>query len=106
MVTHVYHNHLTYLPFQTQPIWAFCAQTVPKNHCQAGHVFAANTNESSPFSFVAFQSKALGLNGSSGPDAGGPGGSPPSTTNGADSRSYGLNLSALVLIFAALVIAV
>lgn len=46
---------------QTNPIFAFCSQMVPKDHCRAGHVFAANTIESGPQNYTAFQSRALQL---------------------------------------------
>ena len=46
---------------QTIPIFAFCSQMVPRDHCRAGHVFAANTIESGPQNYLAFQSRALQL---------------------------------------------
>ncbi|CAL1703500.1 unnamed protein product [Somion occarium] len=42
----------------TAPIWAFCKQTAPVNHCAQGMVFAANAIESGPNNFEAFQAKA------------------------------------------------
>ncbi|KAH8100211.1 hypothetical protein BXZ70DRAFT_175477 [Cristinia sonorae] len=45
----------------TAPIFAFCSQRNPKDHCRAGMVFAANTVESSSSNFLAFQRKALRL---------------------------------------------
>jgi len=46
----------------SNPIWAFCRQT---GHCGDGMVFAANTVESSPKNFAAFQALAKQLNGTS-----------------------------------------
>jgi len=46
----------------TQPIWAFCMQG---NHCGQGMVFGANTVESGPKNFAAFQALAKQLNGTS-----------------------------------------
>jgi len=42
----------------TSPIWAFCKQTNPIDHCADGMVFAANAIESGPNNFEAFEAKA------------------------------------------------
>ncbi|KAJ7074191.1 hypothetical protein C8F01DRAFT_1242463 [Mycena amicta] len=42
------------------PLWFFCAQTIPGNHCQAGMVFSVNANPDSPKSFAAYQALAKG----------------------------------------------
>ncbi|KZS98988.1 hypothetical protein SISNIDRAFT_447820 [Sistotremastrum niveocremeum HHB9708] len=42
----------------TNPIWAFCAQTTPTSHCGQGMVFSANAVESGPNNFAAFQANA------------------------------------------------
>jgi plastocyanin len=41
------------------PLWFFCAQTIPKNHCETGMVFAINTNVNK--TFAAYQQNALNL---------------------------------------------
>jgi plastocyanin len=58
----------------TQPIWAFCAQS---SHCSSGMVFAVNTVESGPNTFDAFKNKATG--------AAATGGASPSGTSGSAS---------------------
>ncbi|KAF7345793.1 hypothetical protein MVEN_01600000 [Mycena venus] len=45
------------------PLWFFCAQTNPANHCNAGMVFSVNANETSPKTFAAFQALAMGNSG-------------------------------------------
>ncbi|KAH8102955.1 hypothetical protein BXZ70DRAFT_889878 [Cristinia sonorae] len=45
----------------TNPIFAFCSQTIPMDHCRTGMVFAANTLESGSTNFFAFQQRALQL---------------------------------------------
>jgi len=42
------------------PLWFFCAQTIPGNHCQAGMVFSVNANPDSPKSFAAYQALSKG----------------------------------------------
>ncbi|KAF8211943.1 hypothetical protein K438DRAFT_1220161 [Mycena galopus ATCC 62051] len=42
----------------TQPLWFFCAQTNPVNHCQAGMVFSVNANQEE--TFEAFLQRATG----------------------------------------------
>ncbi|KAF7338082.1 hypothetical protein MVEN_02032700 [Mycena venus] len=42
------------------PLWFFCAQTNPANHCQKGMVFSVNANPNSPKSFAVFQQAAMG----------------------------------------------
>ncbi|THU82890.1 hypothetical protein K435DRAFT_784444 [Dendrothele bispora CBS 962.96] len=46
------------------PLWFFCAQTVPANHCNAGMVFAVNPTQEK--SFDAYQAIAKGQNGTAG----------------------------------------
>jgi plastocyanin len=41
----------------TAPLWFFCAQTIPKDHCQAGMVFAINPTAQK--SFAAFKQAAM-----------------------------------------------
>ncbi|KAJ7905791.1 hypothetical protein B0H14DRAFT_2301620, partial [Mycena olivaceomarginata] len=41
------------------PLWFFCAQTIPANHCQHGMVFSLNANEEGSESTAAFQARAL-----------------------------------------------
>ncbi|KAF7311458.1 hypothetical protein MKEN_01048100 [Mycena kentingensis (nom. inval.)] len=43
------------------PLWFFCAQTNPANHCNAGMVFAVNAKPDGEKSFAAWQ--ALAMNG-------------------------------------------
>ncbi|KAF7344733.1 hypothetical protein MVEN_01634000 [Mycena venus] len=45
------------------PLWFFCAQTNPANHCNAGMVFSVNADETSPKTFAAFQALAEGKSG-------------------------------------------
>ncbi|KAF7338086.1 hypothetical protein MVEN_02033100 [Mycena venus] len=42
------------------PLWFFCAQTNPANHCQNGMVFSVNANPDGPESFAVFQQAAMG----------------------------------------------
>ncbi|KAJ7123539.1 Cupredoxin [Mycena epipterygia] len=44
----------------TTPLWFFCAQTIPANHCNAGMVFSVNADPSSAKSFAVFQAAAMG----------------------------------------------
>ncbi|KAF7338087.1 hypothetical protein MVEN_02033200 [Mycena venus] len=44
----------------TAPLWFFCAQTHPTNHCQKGMVFSVNANPDGPESFAVFQQAAMG----------------------------------------------
>jgi len=44
---------------QTEPIWFYCAQTIGKNHCEAGMVGAINPTADK--TFEAFQATAMGL---------------------------------------------
>ncbi|KAJ7343198.1 hypothetical protein DFH08DRAFT_220530 [Mycena albidolilacea] len=41
------------------PLWFFCAQTNPANHCQHGMVFSLNANEEGSESTAAFQARAI-----------------------------------------------
>ncbi|KAF5356308.1 hypothetical protein D9756_003880 [Leucocoprinus leucothites] len=47
----------------TAPVWAYCRQTNPANHCGAGMVFAINSVETSEKNFTAFQNIARAMNG-------------------------------------------
>ncbi|KAJ7272049.1 Cupredoxin [Mycena haematopus] len=42
------------------PLWFFCAQTIPVNHCQMGMVFSVNANPNSAKSFAVYQQAAMG----------------------------------------------
>jgi hypothetical protein len=66
------------------PLWFFCAQTNPANHCHAGMVFAVNPTAEK--SFDAFQTAAKAAGGSSSSAAGGYG-SPAGTGTGTGSGS-------------------
>lgn len=55
------------------PLWFFCAQTNPADHCQMGMVFSVNANPDSPKSFAVYQAAAM-----SGGGAPLSGGAPPS----------------------------
>jgi plastocyanin len=48
----------------TTPIWAFCRQATPVNHCGAGMVFAINAVDNGPKNFTAFQNGAKAASGS------------------------------------------
>ena len=43
---------------QTAPIWVFCKQTNPANHCAAGMVFSVNAVSSGLMDYSAFVSAA------------------------------------------------
>ncbi|KAJ7172214.1 hypothetical protein C8R46DRAFT_1085168 [Mycena filopes] len=43
----------------TTPLWFFCAQTNPANHCNAGMVFSVNAVESGPKNFAAYMAAAM-----------------------------------------------
>jgi len=62
------------------PLWFFCAQTTPANHCAAGMVFSVNANEASPKNFAAYQAAAMGGNAAA---AGGAPSGAPSAPGGA-----------------------
>lgn len=47
------------------PLWFFCAQTNPANHCKAGMVFSVNAKPDGEKSFAAYQ--ALAMNGAAAP---------------------------------------
>jgi hypothetical protein len=49
------------------PLWFFCAQTNPANHCKAGMVFSVNAKPDGEKSFAAYQ--ALAMNGAAAPPA-------------------------------------
>lgn len=68
------------------PLWFFCAQTNPKNHCQAGMVFAINPTAEK--SFDAYLQNALNS------ATGGTGGSSSSTTAAGLSTTTGTTTAA------------
>jgi len=68
------------------PLWFFCAQTNPANHCHAGMVFAVNPTAEK--SFDAFQAAAKAAGGSSSSAAGGYG-SPAGTGSGSGATGSG-----------------
>jgi hypothetical protein len=41
------------------PLWFFCAQTIPADHCQMGMVFSVNANPDSAKSFAVYQAAAM-----------------------------------------------
>lgn len=47
------------------PIWGYCRQTNPVDHCGSGMVFSINAVESGPNNFAAFQALAKQINGTS-----------------------------------------
>lgn len=49
----------------TAPIWVYCGQTSPVDHCGSGMVFAVNAVESGANTFEAFQALAKRINGTS-----------------------------------------
>ncbi|TFK42337.1 hypothetical protein BDQ12DRAFT_676030 [Crucibulum laeve] len=57
----------------TTPLWMFCAQTNPANHCQAGMVFAVNPPADKTFDM--FQAAAKALAATSGASSAAPGAS-------------------------------
>ncbi|KAF7295412.1 hypothetical protein MIND_01080800 [Mycena indigotica] len=88
----------------TAPLWFFCAQTIPANHCQAGMVFSVNAKPDSEKSFAAYQALAMSGNAAAAPGGGAapsgapaapgaPGGAPAApgaSSAGADSAQAGL----------------
>jgi len=62
------------------PLWFFCAQTNPANHCKAGMVFSVNAKPDGEKSFAAYQ--ALAMNGAAAPPA-------PPTPTGTDGAASG-----------------
>jgi len=44
------------------PLWFFCAQTNPANHCEAGMVFSVNADPTSAKSFAVYQAAAMAGN--------------------------------------------
>ncbi|KAJ7632844.1 hypothetical protein FB45DRAFT_516876 [Roridomyces roridus] len=77
------------------PLWFFCAQTVPANHCHAGMVFSVNAKEGTAKSFEAYQASAKALaNSAAAPSAGGAapaasGGAAPAASGGAAPAASG-----------------
>jgi len=55
----------------TSPLWFYCAQTTPADHCQMGMVFSINANENSNKSFAAYQALAMNSAAAGGAAAGG-----------------------------------
>jgi len=45
----------------SSPLWFYCAQTIPKNHCETGMVFSVNAVDTSPKSFAVYQANAIAL---------------------------------------------
>lgn len=43
----------------TTPLWFFCKQTNPANHCQKGMVFSINAKPDGPKSYAVFQAAAM-----------------------------------------------
>jgi len=83
----------------TTPIWAFCKQAT---HCGQGMVFAANTVESGPKNFGAFQDLAKQLNGTS--SSGSSSSSPYSTPSSAGWRpAVGTSSMVVILLSSAAV---
>jgi plastocyanin len=80
----------------TEAIWAFCRQG---NHCGQGMVFAANTVESGPKNFAAFQALAKQVNGTSSSTTG-----PYSSPSGAWRPAIGSSSIAVVLVLSAAVL--
>ncbi|KAJ6630563.1 hypothetical protein B0H10DRAFT_2160016 [Mycena sp. CBHHK59/15] len=50
----------------TTPLWFFCAQTNPANHCNMGMVFSVNAKEDGPKNFAAYQAAAMAGNAAGG----------------------------------------
>jgi len=53
----------------SSPLWFFCAQTIPADHCQMGMVFSVNANPDSAKSFAVYQAAAM--SGGGAPPSGG-----------------------------------
>ena len=56
--TGVINQRLTFLVRESDPMWFFCRQTVPRSHCNSGMVFAVNAGDL----WTEFQSNAEGSN--------------------------------------------
>lgn len=54
------------------PLWFFCAQTIPADHCQMGMVFSVNANPTSAKSFAVYQQNAMSSGGAAPPSGGAP----------------------------------
>ncbi|KAF5375091.1 hypothetical protein D9758_000150 [Tetrapyrgos nigripes] len=70
--------------YDTNPLWIFCAQTAPVDHCGQGMIFAVNCpGDDSPNSFSNFKKAALAFGASLNASA------TPSSTPDASSGGYG-----------------
>ncbi|GLB34677.1 hypothetical protein LshimejAT787_0202420 [Lyophyllum shimeji] len=69
----------------TTPLWFFCAQTAPANHCQAGMVFAVNAPPDK--SFDAFQANAKASSANSTSPSGGASGTGAPLSTGSPTAS-------------------
>ncbi|ESK88039.1 hypothetical protein Moror_10780 [Moniliophthora roreri MCA 2997] len=85
----------------SDPLWFYCAQKQPADHCKAGMVFAVNA-PSEGNTFDAFQAKAKGDNSSTNSTASGTGSNPPTQTGGNTGGNTGgamsLSVSAVSLL--------
>ncbi|KAF9014064.1 hypothetical protein BDQ17DRAFT_439563 [Cyathus striatus] len=69
------------------PLWFYCQQTTPKNHCQSGMVFAVNPTANK--TFAAFQQAAMGTTGNSTATTSGSGSASAPGATGSSSGSAG-----------------
>jgi plastocyanin len=74
----------------TAPIWVYCRQATPVDHCGSGMVFAINSVETSERNFAAFQGLAKQINGTAAAS------STPGSTAPADSTGGSAKLAASI----------
>lgn len=81
----------------TAPIWVYCRQTAPVDHCGSGMVFAVNSDETSGSAktFADFQSSAKAQNGTNATTSAS--GSAPNPTSGAERITAGLSFAIAAL---------
>jgi hypothetical protein len=89
----------------TAPLWFYCSQRMPADHCGAGMVFSINSDEAGPRNFSAFQTIAMAINGTTQADTTSSGSAPSATpSNGAGVARAGATavLGAAAFVLAAL----
>ncbi|KAL1658941.1 Cupredoxin [Schizophyllum commune] len=78
----------------TAPIWVYCSQKTPADHCAAGMVMAINSDESSARDFAAFQALAKQTNTSSAAS------NSDTTTTGDDNSAMGMPMGGAATVLA------
>lgn len=70
----------------TAPIWVYCRQTAPVDHCGQGMVLAINSVETSERNFAAFQGLAKQINGTAAATSSTPGATAPAASTGGSAK--------------------